>query len=104
MNETNNTLLIDTSPSGDFLTLDGELVWPVQNEFELIELQKLAKVFGSTIKTVTGQIEKLSSGKEEVVGIGRETQEAAYLYAHLTKRKYRSAENIKDLINDIVPS
>lgn len=100
----NNILLIDTSPSTDFLTLDGELVWAVKNQSELEGLQKLAKIFGSTIKNVTGRTENLPLGKEEVIALGKDTREAGLLYAHLTRRKFRSVESIEEILNGRIPS
>jgi hypothetical protein len=98
-------LLIDVSPLNDFLlTADNEPIWSVKTQSELNGLQKLAKVFGSSLKKVTGEFGYSKSIEEEVVGLGKEVEKSGLLYAHLTKRKYRSAENIKDLSAGNIPS
>ena len=104
MFKSNNILFVDTISDEDFLALNGEPVWTVKNLSELGELQKLAKIFGSTVKKVTGRAENLIPGKEVVVGFGKETREAGLLYAHLTKRIFRSIESKKELFNDKMPA
>ena len=104
MSNTNNTLLIDTSPIKDFLTFDGELVWTVKNQDELNALRKLVKVFGSTIKNVQGKDQSLVPGNEEVIGFGKDTHDAGLLYAHLTRRNFRYAESIEEITKGKAPA
>ncbi|MCD9189239.1 MAG: hypothetical protein LUM44_22675 [Pyrinomonadaceae bacterium] len=99
-----NTLLVDTSTGDDFLTLNGKAVWSVKNRLEMEGLQKLAKVFNSEIKIVTGKPGKADSGREEVVGLGSEVREAGLLYAHLTKRRFRLAESADEVIGGEIPA
>lgn len=94
-------LLVDINPeSTQFLTLNGQPVWPVCRKEDLYALTELVKVFSGRINLVNGTpgLGEIV-GSEVVVGLGKDVEKAAQLYAHLTQRKYQKAHNLDDISN-----
>ncbi|MDQ3804002.1 MAG: hypothetical protein M3416_09260 [Acidobacteriota bacterium] len=96
---TQDCLLIADQPGEElFLASDGRPVWPVCTEEEREALSQLASLFGFSLKSVPRNPGRgVDACTEEVVGLGREVEFHAQLYAHLTGRRFRLFETFEEL-------
>jgi hypothetical protein len=80
------------------VTGDGRPVWPLRDDDDRVALEHLATVFGARLdrrRAEVGAARDLSD--EVVVGLGPESESAAVLYAHLTRRRSRSVRDLDAL-------
>jgi hypothetical protein len=91
---------------GEFLVSpDGAPVWPLHGEHDSAALERLTTVFGGRLERVPagrGIAQPLS--KEDVVALGPDADSAAKLYAHLTRRRFRTALDLDALTRTKRPS
>jgi len=93
----------DTLPvawvSGHELPITGRRtpVWPIQSEDDLRALQDLARVFSARLEEVPWRAGEVKVGRELVVGLGEGVSDAARLYAHLTRRRFVAAADLREL-------
>lgn len=103
--------------NGDLLSDDGVPVWPLTDEAEAAAFFDVARLFGQTCQSrQRAQCSPRRSDHDEhpsgpsvaspewVVGMGAEAQDAARLYAHLTRRHYRAASHTEDALADPRPA
>lgn len=87
-------LPVDLKPVSDFLTgRAGAPVWPARTSDERAALGAIVATFGGRIAYTTGASARVSvtDAAEEVVSYGHGCNRLARLYAHLTRRRHRSA-------------
>jgi hypothetical protein len=102
----NTVLLVSGCREADCLmAADGSPVWPLCSSDDISAVQQLATVFGARVQWVgasAGTARPLSA--EDVLALGPDACSAARLYAHLTRRRHRVAENLDALVRTECPS
>ncbi len=93
----NDTLSIARSPHDLLVSSDGEPVWPIRSPSDEELLRDLADVFGCSLQARDASPGETFPSDEIVLGLGEELRGATRLYAHLTRRRPRVIDSIREL-------
>ena len=92
-------LLVAFLPKHDFLlSKDQRPIWPAHDAEEMKALKEVSGAFGTSIRKVQGSPGISEPDSEEiVVALGQGIEDLAKLYAHLTRRHLRFANDLPDI-------
>lgn len=83
---------------------NGRPVWPINDEGDRAALQRLVRLFGGRSQEVSGRPAPSRCGREVALGLGDASANEARLYAHLTRRRYRYARRLTDVLGKRPPA
>jgi hypothetical protein len=96
---------MELADADDPLRLDGNRpIWPVRGRRERRALERLARLLGTRLRWTRGRPGRSVAGAGEVVSLGSQFAAQAELYAHLTGRSWRMAEDLAHLCSSAMPA